>query len=153
MMSSAANRPVLVVEDNAAHYEALVRAFQTTGCSRPLVRCCDGDAALEYLLGSVDGSGGNVGVLPALVLLDLNLPGTDGHEVLDIVKQNVWLKRVPVVVMTTTAHPPVVRRCYDSGANGFLKKPASYEGLIHAARLISDFWCDLNELCDESAPR
>ena len=143
-MSSSIN-PVLVVEDSAEDFTALGRAFRKHALRNPVFRCEDGDQALEYLQGY-----GQLaqwpGTLPAIVLLDLNLPGTDGREVLAAIKQDPRLASIPVIIFTTSSNTRDIEECYRLGANSYLTKPVSYAGLEEKVRLIVQYWLESSEL-------
>lgn len=147
-MSHTARRPILLVEDNETHYEAMARALRKAGCDHPLVRCPDGDEALDYLYRrgrfvNTDGI-----PRPALVLLDLNLPGTGGHEVLTTIKSDEELRSIPVVILTSLGDPGEVRRCYQSGANGFIRKRNGFEETVVTARRLNEYWFEASETPD-----
>jgi CheY-like chemotaxis protein len=147
-MNPPANRPILLVEDNETHYEAMARALRQAGCKRPFVRCADGDDALDYVyrrgrFATADGP-----ARPALVLLDLNLPGTGGHEVLATIKSDEELRAIPVIVLTSVGDPGEVRRCYQSGANGFIRKRSGFDETVMTARHINDYWFQASEVPD-----
>lgn len=80
---------------------------------------------------------------PGLILLDLNLPGTDGREVLQDVKSTEGLRSIPVVVMTTSSDERDVEACYDHGANSYLVKPVELNGLINAIQRLKDYWFEI----------
>lgn len=132
--------PLLLVEDSDEDYAALVRAFWQAGVSVPHHRCCDGDEALEYLRQSGRYADAETAPRPSLILLDLNLPGTDGREVLRAVKQDGGLSTVPVIVMTTSANPADILECYRQGANGYQVKTANYEGFKREIQSTVDYW-------------
>ncbi|NML66561.1 response regulator [Hymenobacter sp. RP-2-7] len=138
-------RPVLVVEDNAEDFNALGRAFRKNALQNPVLRCENGDQALEYL----QGYGRAVGwpaTLPAIVMLDLNLPGLDGREVLDVVKRDPRLHAIPVIIFSSSANTRDVEDCYYLGANSYLTKPIEYAALEEKIRLIISYWLDATEL-------
>lgn len=131
--------PILMIEDSDEDFEAVRWAMRRLGRELPLLRCADGDSALELLRG--EGAGAGPGALwPALILLDLNLPGTDGREVLTDLKQDPRLSLLPVVVMTTSANPRDVADCFAQGANGYFLKPVDFERFTAQLRLLLDFW-------------
>ena len=137
--------PILVVEDSAEDFTALSRAFRKYALRYPVLRCEDGDQALEYL----QGGGKHTGwpkVLPAIVLLDLNLPGTDGRTVLQLLKQDPALHTIPIIIFTTSANARDVSECYRSGANSYLTKPLEYAALEDKVRLIVRYWLEASEL-------
>lgn len=137
--------PILVVEDSDEDFTALRRAFRKHALRHPVLRCADGDQALEYLQG-----GGKhpdwPNVLPAIVLLDLNLPGTDGRTVLQIIKQDPVLRTIPVIIFSTSANARDVSECYRSGANSYLTKPLGYTVLEEKVSLIVRYWLEASEL-------
>ena len=144
-MSLAPIRPILVVEDSAEDFTALSRAFRKYALRHPVLRCEDGDQALEYL----QGYGRHPAWpkhLPAIVLLDLNLPGTDGPAVLQAMKQDPALQNIPVIVFTTSANSRDVNRCYGLGANSYLTKPLQYSDLEEKVQLIVRYWLEASEL-------
>jgi CheY-like chemotaxis protein len=128
----ADGRTVLVVEDSDEDFEALERAFRTFVPDITLRRCLDGDEALEVLRGDRPA--------PALMVLDLNLPGTDGREVLEAVKGDPRMKVLPIVVLTTSGAPNDVRGAYRSGANCYLRKPSTPDQFRDAVDVLRTFW-------------
>lgn len=138
-------RPVLVVEDNTEDFMALGRAFRKHALPNPVLRCENGDQALDYLQGY--GQTGNwPAALPAIVLLDLNLPGLDGREVLDIMKRDPRLYSIPVIIFSSSANARDVEDCYRLGANSYLTKPIEYAALEEKIRLTITYWLDATEL-------
>lgn len=139
---------VMVVEDSPEDYEATRRALVRGGLANPLVHCATGDDALDYLFGGESGEGGEgadarSATPPGLILLDLNLPGTDGREVLARVKSHPELRSVPVVVLTTSADERDVSGCYHAGANSYIQKPVDLAGFRAAMRSLREYWLDV----------
>ena len=132
--------PLLLVEDNDEDYVALVRALGQAGINVPYYRCYDGDDALEYLSQSGRYRASEEMRRPSLILLDLNLPGTDGREVLRTIKEDASLASIPVIVMTTSSNPADVLECYRSGANGYQVKTSNYEGFKLEIKHTVDYW-------------
>ncbi|AMJ65534.1 response regulator [Hymenobacter sp. PAMC 26628] len=138
-------KPVLVVEDSAEDYTALGRAFRKHALQNPVLRCEDGDQALDYLL----GYGKAVGwpqVLPSIVLLDLNMPGTDGRAVLEVLKNDPRLSYIPVIVFSTSSSATDIDACYQLGANSYLAKPIDYAALEEKIRVTIQYWLETAEL-------
>ena len=131
---------VMVVEDSPEDWEATRRALLRGGLANPLVHCSTGDDALSYLF---EGDERSTAAKPALILLDLNLPGTDGREVLARLKNDPELRRVPVVVLTTSADERDVDGCYLAGANSYIQKPVDLAGFRAAMRTLRDYWLDV----------
>jgi CheY-like chemotaxis protein len=130
---SGTPRSVLVVEDSADDYEVIVRAFEKAGMDAPLMWCRTGAEALDFLKN---------GALPYFMLLDLNMPGMDGCDVLYAVKEDPRLKRLPVIVLTTSSSESDVDRCYAAGANAYVQKPPGYAALTELMSAIKRHWMD-----------
>ena len=138
-------KPILVVEDSTEDFTALGRAFRKHALQNPVLRCEDGDQALEYL----QGYGNRLNwpsSLPAIILLDLNMPGTDGRTVLGTLKHDSRLNQIPVIVFTTSSNSRDIEECYRLGANSYITKPVDYPTLEEKVRLIVRYWLDYNEL-------
>lgn len=137
--------PILVVEDNAEDYMALRRAFRKHAVRNPVVHCQTGEQALEYLQGLGQHPAWPA-ALPVLVLLDLNMPGLDGRDVLGALQFDAALHSIPVVVLTTSAQARDVADCYRLGANSYLTKPLSYGELEEKIGLLTHYWLAVSEL-------
>jgi len=133
---------ILVIEDSDEQFEAVRRAFQRTGITNPVHRCGDGDEALDYLLRRGIYTDPATSPRPAVVLLDLNLPGTDGRDVLDSIKSEEELKAIPVVVLTTSSSPSDVQHCYRTGAAGFIIKPVRFDAFLKTVENLKGYWLD-----------
>ncbi len=127
---------VLLVEDNNDDAELIARAFRKAGLPVILERVADGDAAVERL------NGGPV----SLVLLDLKLPLRSGFEVLGWMRgqAEAAVRRIPVVVLTSSDQERDVRQAYDLGANSYLVKPVGAPALLDMARSLDGYWLRLN---------
>ena len=137
------HQPILLVEDSAEDAEATVRALRRAGLANRIHHCEDGDEALDYLKRRGKYAAPAEAPRPGVVLLDLNLPGTDGRDVLAEVKGDVDLKRIPIVVLTTSTDQRDIDRCYAAGANSYVKKPVNLEGFLHAIQRLSDYWFEV----------
>ena len=136
--------PILVVEDSDEDFEVLTRIMQELSCVYPTYRCCDGDDALDFLLQTGKYSNSALAPRPAVVLLDLNLPGTDGREVVEIVKQDATIKMIPLVVFTTSSNPKDIDFCYRQGVNSYLLKPMGIDALSQTIRNFCHYWFETN---------
>lgn len=136
-------QPILLVEDSPEDFEATERALRRSGLKNPIYHCADGDDALDFLhrRGSYDGQSGTP--LPGIVLLDLNLPGTDGREVLAEIKGSPALKQIPVVVLTTSSDPRDIDACYKAGANSYIQKPVDMDGFLKAIERLHGYWLEV----------
>ncbi|NND98568.1 MAG: response regulator [Pirellulaceae bacterium] len=134
------NQPILIVEDSPEDFEATVRALHKSGLRNTLFRCSDGEDALDFLHRRGEYVAPDSAPRPGLILLDLNLPGTDGREVLEEIKQDPSLKKIPVVVLTTSTDERDIEACYEFGANSYIHKPVDLAGLVDAIQRLKDYW-------------
>ena len=134
---------ILLVEDNPDDVHLISRAFRKANIETPLEVAEDGDQAVNYLSGIDDADGSEV--TPVLILLDLKLPRRSGFEVLAWIKRHARLRRVPVVVLTSSKTSTDIERAYDLGANSYLAKPLRPEGLLSMVTQINSYWLSLNE--------
>ncbi len=132
---------LLVIEDSDEDFEALSRIInQVSIISLSVHRCIDGDDALDFLHRQGDyHKAGNISY-PDLIILDLNLPGTDGREVLTTIKQSETLKTIPVVVLSTSSNPKDIEACYQSGCNSYMLKPMNNNELRDSVRMMLYYW-------------
>ncbi|RZK91696.1 MAG: response regulator [Hymenobacter sp.] len=137
--------PILVVEDNAEDFMALRRAFRKHAVPNPVVHCQNGEQALEYLQGRGRHPAWPA-ALPVLVLLDLNMPGLDGRDVLRALQFDAALHTIPVIMLTTSAQARDVTDCYRLGANSYLTKPLSYGELEEKIGSLTHYWLAVSEL-------
>ena len=138
-MESTTGKPlqVLLIEDDPAD-AALTQEILSEGLRAPVVTHLDhGKDALPFL--RREGSHSDA-VRPDLVLLDLNLPGLGGREILTAIKSDDSLKEIPVVLLTTSSNPQDVKDLYALGANSYVVKPIDLEGFEAAVRGIEQFW-------------
>lgn len=129
---------ILIVEDSPVDYEIVTRSLCKAGIDLPIHHCESGDEALDFLL--TEDESGELPDHPTLILLDLNLPGTDGREVLAKIKEDGATKAIPVVVLTTSNNQNDVKACYCHGANSYVKKPISPDKYVEMAGALKDFW-------------
>lgn len=142
-MQSARPQIILVVEDSDDDYFATARAFKKAGLANPVRRCTNGDQALDYLLRRGDYADAQQSPRPGMVLLDLNLPGTDGREVLRVLKREPHLAAIPVIVLTTSNAPQDIERCYACGANSYMQKPVDLHGFVLAMTRLKQYWFEV----------
>ena len=133
---------ILIVEDNEDDYIATMRAFKKANLVNPIRRCTNGDQALDYLFQRGEFSDPHASPRPSIILLDLNLPGTDGRSVLQTIKSTAELHKLPVIVLTTSNAELDIERCYAAGANSYVQKPVNFEGFVMAIGRLSEFWLE-----------
>ncbi len=134
--------PILVVEDNDEDFDMLQMTFQGASIPNPLYRCSEGEEALEFLGQTGRYADTHAAPRPGLILLDLNLAGLDGRQVLEHVKRDRRLKSIPVLVFSTSGNPKDVQSAYDHGASGYLLKPVDLPRFERMIRLFKEFWLD-----------
>lgn len=137
------SQPILLIEDSPEDYEATLRAFQRSGLKNPIVRCEDGDSALDYLFRRGRYTAPESSPRPGVILLDLNLPGTDGRQVLQEIKRVEGLRKIPVVVLTTSSDERDIDACYRAGANSYIQKPVDLEGFFRAIERLNGYWFEV----------
>ncbi len=130
---------VLLIEDNPGDVRLAREAFRECRMRCSVRVANDGSAALRYLRG--DGCPAEAH-RPALILLDLNLPGMDGREVLGQIKSDPGLRRIPVIVLTTSMSEEDISRCYDLHADGYVTKPVNMDEFVEIIGRIERLWLD-----------
>ena len=139
-MPDSPSQPILLVEDSPEDFETTQRAFRRSGLKNPIFRCSDGDEALDFLFRRGNHAGAP---RPGVILLDLNLPGTDGREVLAEMKADPELRQIPVIVLTTSSDERDVSACYSAGASSYIQKPVDLEGFMQAIERLNDYWFEV----------
>ena len=136
---------ILLVEDDPNDIILIKRAFEKANITNPLQVIEDGEEAISYLTGK--GRYGNrvKYPLPMLLLLDLKLPRKSGHEVLEWLRRQPMLKRLTVVVLTSSQQSSDINRAYDLGANSYLVKPVTFDALVEMVKGLNFYWIILNE--------
>jgi len=139
---------VLLVEDDVEDIEITRRAFKTGGIRNPLYVVRDGEEAMEFLQRRGRYADPAAAPRPGLILLDLNLPGLDGREVLRLIKNGSSLRRIPVVVLTTSSEEIDVLSSYEFGANSYITKPAEFDRFLEAIVTIGRYWLSIARIPD-----
>jgi CheY-like chemotaxis protein len=138
-----AGQTILVVEDSPTDVLLIKRAFARVGIPNPIVTVPDGQQAIEYFSAAAR-SDGDRSAIPALLLLDLKLPRQSGLDVLAWIKRQPMLKRLPVVILTSSAESVDVERAYDLGANSYLVKPVAFDDLERMLTAVDLYWLRTN---------
>ena len=127
------SKPILLIDDDDVDVMTMNRALRDLKVTNQLVPIGDGEEAIEYLR---DESAAK----PCIVLLDLNMPKMDGAEFLKTVKADKALKKIPVVILTTSNSDMDVIESFDLGAAGYMIKTSEYEGLLETIKTIAQYW-------------
>jgi two-component system, response regulator len=140
----AREQTIFLVEDNDDDAELAVMAFRRAKLVNPLVRARDGVEALDYLFARGKYAERNVSELPAVVLLDINLPKVSGLEVLKAIRADERTKRLPIVILTSSNQDRDRLGAYDHFANSYVLKPVDYDQFVAAALQLGLYWMVLN---------
>lgn len=135
---------ILLVEDDSNDILFIKRAFRRSKMENPLQIVRDGDEAVAYLSGKGDFQDRNIYPLPSMILLDLKLPRRSGLEVLEWLRNQPVIKRIPVVILTSSKENIDINRAYDIGVNSYLLKPVSHNALNEMIETLDAFWLRLN---------
>jgi two-component system response regulator len=139
-------KPILVVEDDPADREMIALAFKRAGVDSPIVAVEDGQEALDYLQAQGRFRERRPEDLPAVIVLDLDMPRMDGFEFLRLVKPVPGLAAIPVVVLTTSEFDQDLSQSYALRANSCITKPGDFERLVDVARAVHEYWCEINRV-------
>ncbi|MDB6174979.1 MAG: response regulator receiver protein [Chthoniobacteraceae bacterium] len=134
---------ILIIEDQDADFEAIERGLRRLGVEYPVTRCTDAEDALDYLYGrGVHRRNPGEQQPPTIVLLDLKLDGGDGREVLARVKQDDYLKAIPIIVWSGSNDPHDVEISYRLGANSFVRKTFDFSEVNETLERLARFWLE-----------
>ena len=139
-MNENNQKPLLIIEDSDEDFTALTRMMNKAKIVNPIYRCEDGEEALDFLYREGEYADESLSPRPSLIVLDLNLPGTDGREVLAELKQNQDLQTIPVVVFSTSSNPRDVDACYRHGVSGYIVKPMDTNRLNQLVKTFIEYW-------------
>jgi CheY-like chemotaxis protein len=139
---------ILMADDDEEDRMLTRRAFQANHLVNDLRFVEDGEELLDYLHHRGKYAGGEGAPRPGLILLDLNMPRCDGREALAVIKSDPSLRRIPVVVMTTSEADQDVARSYDLGANSYITKPVTFDSLARVVKALDQYWFQLVVLAE-----
>ena len=132
---------ILVAEDDNDDRQMLLSVFKARNIETPIEFVGNGIELIHYL--EKIKIGGDEYHYPRFILLDLNMPKMDGRQALKALKSNTEFKKIPVIVFSTTENAVEIARCYELGANTYVVKPSSYNGLLKTVDTINDFWLNI----------
>lgn len=141
------HQPLIIIEDSDDDFEATIRALKRkSGLENPIIRFEDGNSLMAYLNTEYPEDELQPNQLPALILLDLNLPGKTGHKILEELKKDPKFKIIPVVILTTSSDNRDIDICYEKGANSFIVKPVDIEAFTSSLQHVKEYWFDVSAL-------
>jgi CheY-like chemotaxis protein len=141
-MSDTNPLTILCAEDDPDDRLLAEMAHRESGAANPLVFVADGEEALEYLHQTGRHADRAGSPMPGLVLLDLNMPGIGGVETVKVIRADAALRRLPVVILTTSAAHDDITASYEAGATSYIVKPSAFAGLVAVFESICGFWFD-----------
>jgi two-component system, response regulator len=139
------NKTILLVEDNESDVELAKRALLKENIATEIIVARDGQEALDYMFGMGEYAGRDVSEMPALVLLDLQLPQVDGVETLRRIRADERTRRQIIVVLTSSLEKTDLLNCYDLGVNSYIRKPVDFAKFTEALRCLDQYWLTINE--------
>ena len=145
-MSARVPIALLLAEDDDEDLEMTLDALKESRLSNDIRVTRDGEELMEYLLREGRYGDGADAPTPGLILLDLNMPRKDGREALAEIKSNPKLRKIPVIVLTTSKAEEDIVRSYDLGVNSFIAKPVTFSGLADAMKVLREYWFEIVEL-------
>ena len=140
----SAIRTILLAEDSPADAEMAIDALRDANLANPIVHVEDGVEALDYLLQRGAHAGREDG-LPAVLLLDIKMPRMDGLKVLKHIRSHDKLKKLPVVILSSSREESDLARSWDLGVNAYVVKPVDVDQFFRAVKLLGTFWAVINE--------
>ena len=142
---------ILIAEDDPDDRLLLQDAFRENSVTDDIRFVGNGEELLSYLRREDGYAEPNKAPFPSMIILDLNMPRIDGREALRIIKGDASLRRIPVVVLTTSRAESDIASSYGLGVSSFISKPVTFEGLVDVVRALSHYWIDIVELPPRSA--
>jgi len=137
---------ILIADDDEEDRLLIQDAFEENLLRNPLQFVEDGEELMDYLYQRGKYSDVNKFPKPGIVLLDLNMPKKDGREALKEIKSDLELRKIPIVVLTTSKAEEDILRSYNLGVNSFITKPVSFEGLVDVIKTLGKYWFEIVEL-------
>jgi two-component system response regulator len=137
---------VILVEDNPDDAYLTIMALKKHNLANRMVHLKDGAEALDFIYGTGQYNGKVIGNNPRVILLDLKMPKVNGMEVLQRIKSDETTKSIPVVILTSSAEDPDIKRCYELGANSYIIKPVEFDNFSKSVADLGMYWLILNHV-------
>lgn len=138
--------PILMAEDDQDDRLITRKALEQNRVANPLVIVGDGEELLDYLYRRGPYSNPDAAPQPCIILLDLNMPKMDGREALKVIKQDQDLRKIPVVILTTSKAEEDIMKSYNTGANSYITKPVTFDGLVDVIKSLKSYWLEIVDL-------
>jgi CheY-like chemotaxis protein len=142
------SHPILIAEDDEDDYLLTIEALKEAGVDSQIKWVKDGEELMDYLEPVGTAIKKSSPDFPSLILLDLNMPRKDGREVLDEIKKNNTLRKIPVVVLTTSKAETDINHAYDLGVNSYIQKPVRFNEFVEVIKVLSHYWFQIVKLPD-----
>ncbi len=140
---------ILLADDDEDDRLLAIEALREAKLANDIATVADGEELMDYLHHRGKYSDPASSPRPGLILLDLNMPRKDGREALDEIRADADLRRIPIVVLTTSEAEEDILRTYELGVNSFITKPVSFEGLVQIMRTLRSYWLEIVRLPGE----
>ncbi len=137
---------ILLADDDEDDRMLAIDALREAKLANDIATVTDGEELMDYLKRRGEYSDPSSSPRPGLILLDLNMPKKDGREALDEIKADPELRRIPIVVLTTSEAEEDILRTYELGVNSFITKPVSFDGLVQIMRTLRSYWLEIVRL-------
>jgi two-component system response regulator len=136
---------IILIEDNPDDAMLTKRAFKTNNLANNLIHLKNGQEAFDFIFDGVEFDGKKFTQHPKVILLDLKMPKVNGIEVLAKIKSEAATKNIPVVILTSSAEDPDIKKCYELGANSYIVKPVEFEKFTKTVVELGLYWLVLNK--------
>jgi two-component system, response regulator len=137
---------VILVEDNPDDAALTIRALKKHNLANKLIHLKDGAEALSFIFATDEFVSRNVESKPRVILLDLKMPKINGIEVLEKIKMDHRTRTIPVVVLTSSAEDPDIKKCYELGVNSYIVKPVEFDNFVKTVADLGLYWMLLNQV-------
>lgn len=142
-MSTGSPIRILIADDDADDRMLIADAFEEACLRNPVDFVVDGIDLLNYLKGEGEYADREEAFLPGIILLDLNMPRMDGRAALAEIRADPVLRKIPVIVLTTSKSEEDILRTYNLGVNSFITKPVTFEGLVQVVQILNQYWIEI----------
>jgi CheY-like chemotaxis protein len=150
-MKSNSKRPItiLIADDDPEDRMLAAEALKESRLANDIRFVEDGEELIDYLTQRGRFSNPDDAPRPGVILLDLNMPRKDGREALREIKENAELRRIPIIVLTTSKAEIDIYRSYDLGVNSFIVKPVTFDSLVEVMQVLRKYWFEIVEIASE----